>query len=109
MHELGITQSIVETVLDSVGQRRIIGLCLEIGALSGVVSDSVRFCFDIVAQGTALEGARLNIVEPPGRGCCRECGADFELDDLIVLCPCGSADVAVTAGRQLRVTSVEVE
>ena len=109
MHELGITQSIVETVLDSVGQRRITGLCLEIGALSGVVSDSVRFCFDIVAQGTALEGARLNIVEPPGRGCCRECGADFELDDLIVLCPCGSADVAVTAGRQLRVTSVEVE
>ncbi len=108
MHELGITQSVVDAVLESVGEPRIARLQLEIGKLSGVVPDAVRFCFDIVASGTALEGARLDIVEPSGRGSCRDCGAEFDLDDVIVLCECGSADVAVLAGRQLRVRSVEV-
>ncbi|MDR7303366.1 hydrogenase maturation nickel metallochaperone HypA/HybF [Haloactinomyces albus] len=108
MHELGITQSIVEAVLDVVEEPRITRLQLEIGRLSGVVPDSVRFCFDLVAEGTALDGAQLDIVEPEGRGSCRRCGAEFEVPDLIVLCPCGSADVAVLEGRELRVRSVEV-
>lgn len=108
MHELGITQSVVDTVLDAVAESRITRLRLEIGALSGVVPDAVRFCFDVVVTGTALEGAELDIVHSPGRGACRECGAEFELRDVIVLCDCGSADVAVLDGQQLRVTSVEV-
>jgi hydrogenase nickel incorporation protein HypA/HybF len=39
---------------------------------------------------------------------CHDCGADFEPPDLILLCPCGSADVAVTAGRELQIVSMEV-
>lgn len=108
MHELGITQSVVDAVLDAVEEPRITRLQLEIGTLSGVVPDSVRFCFDLVAEGTPLEGAYLDIVEPTGRGRCRVCGAEFELPDPIVLCACGSADVAVLAGQELRVRSVEV-
>lgn len=83
-------------------------LTLEIGALSGAVPDSVRFCFDLVAAGTALEGATLVIVEPPGVGDCRTCGEPFTMEDIFPLCPCGSADVAVTDGRQLKIVSVEV-
>lgn len=109
MHELGITQSIVEAVLDAVGERRIVRLWLEIGRLSGVVPDAVRFCFDLAAAGTALEAAELDIDEPAGRGECRECGVEFEVDTPIVLCACGSADVAVLAGRELRIRAVEVE
>jgi hydrogenase nickel incorporation protein HypA/HybF len=66
----------------------------------------MRFCFELVTAGTPLEGAALEFDQPDGRGRCRTCGADVELPDLILLCPCGSADVEVVAGRELAVASV---
>ncbi len=108
MHELAITQSVVDAVVAKLDGAPVRTLTLEIGRLSGVVPDSVRFCFDLVAAGTSLEGAGLTIVEPQGAGTCRTCGDDFTMEDAFPLCPCGSADVEVTAGRQLRIRSVEV-
>ena len=108
MHEMSITQSVVDTIVTRLGDARVSCVRLEIGRLSGVVPDSVRFCFDVLCAGTSLEGARLDIAEPAGRARCRDCGEEFTLDDFILLCPCGSADVAVLAGRELRITSVEV-
>ena len=58
--------------------------------------------------GTTLEGAVLEIDEPGGRVACRRCAAEFETDDVIALCPCGSADVDLLRGRELRIRSVEV-
>jgi len=81
---------------------------VRVGRLSGVVPDAMRFCFDLVTEQTPLAGARLVIEEPDGQAHCRACGADFPLSDLILLCQCGSADVEVTAGRELAVASVEV-
>lgn len=81
---------------------------LEIGALSGVVADSVRFCFDLVTEGTNLEGASLEITEPAATCRCRDCDAEFEPDWPIVLCRCGSADVAILTGADLRILSVQV-
>jgi hydrogenase nickel incorporation protein HypA/HybF len=108
MHELAISQSVVDAVLERTGSARVTELRLDVGRLSGVVPDALRFCFELVTEGTPLEGAVLRIGEPPGRASCRSCGADFGLDDLVLLCPCGSADVDVTGGRDLLVRSVEV-
>ncbi|MCU1613377.1 MAG: hypA [Frankiales bacterium] len=108
MHELAISQSVVDAVLARTGDAQVTLLRLDVGRLSGVVPDALRFCFDLVVEGTSLEGARLLIDEPPGLGHCRDCGADFGLDVPILLCPCGSADVEVTGGRDLLVRSVEV-
>lgn len=108
MHELAITESIVEQVADATGESRVTTVHLEIGKLSGVVADSVRFCFELVSDGTRLEGAHLDIDELAGAGSCASCGATFPLDCLILLCPCGSADVRVVSGAELRIRSVEV-
>jgi len=108
VHELAVTESVVEAIVGKVGDASVAAVRLEIGALSGVVTDSVRFCFDLVAQGTGLEGARLDIDEPPGRAYCRTCANEFTLIDPIMLCPCGSADLDITDGEQLRILSVEV-
>jgi hydrogenase nickel incorporation protein HypA/HybF len=108
VHELSITQSVVDAVLDHVRDARIVAVHLRVGRLSGVVPDAMRFCFEAVTEGTPLDGARLEIEEPSGAAHCRSCGADFDVDDLILLCACGSADVEVTAGRDLTVASVEV-
>jgi hydrogenase nickel incorporation protein HypA/HybF len=108
MHELAITESIVEGVLERVGECQVSKVVLEIGRLSGVEPDAVRFCFDVSARGTRMEGAALEILEPPVRGRCRACGRDFEPPDALPLCDCGSADVDLTGGLELRIKAVEV-
>lgn len=108
MHELAITQGVVDAVTARTGEAPVATVRLRVGRLSGVIPDAVRFCFDLVTEATPLAGARLEIEEPDGHARCRSCGDEFALPDLILLCPCGSADVEVTAGRELAVASVEV-
>jgi hydrogenase nickel incorporation protein HypA/HybF len=108
MHELAITEGIVDAVTERLPGARVTCVRLEIGALSGVVADSVRFCFDLVTEGTNLAGARLEITVPAGRCHCKVCGSDFEPDGPIVLCPCGSIEVQVLSGQELKIASVQV-
>lgn len=108
MHELAITRSIVEMLDEQLPGARITMVRLEIGKLSGIVPDSVRFCFDVVTSGTNMQDARLEISEPAGEGRCRNCGADLRLEDFIILCPCGSADIEVHGGDQLRIRAVQI-
>ena len=108
MHELAITESVVTAVVGHVGAAKVTRVQLLIGKLSGVVPDAVRFCFDVCTEGTALAGAVLDIVETPGRARCRDCRADVEFEDAIALCNCGSANVQILGGQELRITEVEV-
>jgi len=109
MHELAVTQGIVEMIADRMPGKRILTVNLTIGQVSGVAPDAIRFCFDLVAAGTVVEGARLHIDTPPGRARCRSCGRDgLAVDTPIPLCGCGSADMEVTGGGELTVVSVEV-
>ncbi len=108
MHELAIAQSVVETVLERTADSRVSTVRLRVGRLCAVVPEALAFCFELATAGTALEGARLEVEERTGRAHCRTCGDEFTLEDLVLLCPCGSADVEVSAGRELQVTSVEV-
>jgi hydrogenase nickel incorporation protein HypA/HybF len=108
MHELSIAQSIVDTVCERARDRRVHSVTVRIGALTAVVPDAMRFCFTLAVAGTVADGARLDIERRPAVVHCRTCGADGTVPDLILLCPCGSADVAVTAGRELQILSMEV-
>jgi hydrogenase nickel incorporation protein HypA/HybF len=49
----------------------------------------------------------VEIDEPCGHARCRTCGLEFETGDVLPLCDCGSADVAVEGGRELRIREVE--
>ncbi len=106
MHELSITQSVVDTIADRLGDARVRRVRLEIGKLSGVVPDALRFCFELVTAGTTLEGAVLEIDEPDGEARCRSCGTAFATAEVLPLCACGSADVEVVGGASLRIRDV---
>jgi hydrogenase nickel incorporation protein HypA/HybF len=108
MHELAITQSVVDMVVERTAGRQISLVRLEVGRLSGVMPDAMEFCYELVIAGTPLEGSTLVIEQTPAAAHCRSCGQDFAVEDLILLCPCGSAEVEVIAGRELRVLSVEL-
>jgi hydrogenase nickel incorporation protein HypA/HybF len=66
VHELGITRNIVAIVGDAALGRRVVRITLEIGARAGVQPSAIAFCFDVVARGTAVEGAVLDIVALAG-------------------------------------------
>jgi hydrogenase nickel incorporation protein HypA/HybF len=108
MHEMAITQSVVDAVCEHAAGRHVQSVKLQIGALCAVVPEAMQFCFELAAQGTIADGARLDLNVQPGSAHCRSCGDRFELRDLILLCHCGSADVEVLAGRDLRILSMEV-
>jgi hydrogenase nickel incorporation protein HypA/HybF len=108
MHELGIAESVIEAVTERLPDAKITSISLEVGSLSGIVPDSLRFSFDLAAAGTALEGASLEITQRPARCRCQACGQEFEPDGPVPLCPCGSAEVTAVSGQELRITSVQV-
>ncbi|MBC7962064.1 MAG: hydrogenase maturation nickel metallochaperone HypA [Steroidobacteraceae bacterium] len=110
MHEMSITQGIIELCLQHAGGRRIMSLGVEIGELSSVVPEAIEFCFEACSRDTLLEGAQLIITRIPGLGLCQECGAETPLADLFAPCNlCGSCHVKIVAGEEMRVTEIEVE
>ncbi|MDO3648347.1 hydrogenase maturation nickel metallochaperone HypA [Nocardia mangyaensis] len=108
MHEMAITQSVIDAVCEHAAGQRVHSVLVEVGVLCAVVPEAMRFCFELAAEGTLAEGARLEIDEVPGAALCRTCGADFTLTQPIALCDCGSADVEIRAGHELRIRSMEV-
>ena len=108
MHELGITRSVVAICVEHANGARVRRVTLEIGQLSALLPEAVRFCFDICAQGTLAEGATLEIIHTAGRGRCRACGGEVELKQLFGRCACGSNDLLVIAGEELKVKEMEV-
>jgi hydrogenase nickel incorporation protein HypA/HybF len=108
MHELGIVQEVIAVVTDRAAGARVTRVVLEIGKLSAVLPDAVRFCFDLVAEGTAAEGAVLEIIETPGRARCRACGAGLTLDRPFGRCACGGSDLEWLSGEELKIKEMEV-
>lgn len=110
MHEMSITQGIVDLCMQHAGGRRILSLEVDIGELSSVVPEAIEFCFEACSKDTLLEGARLAITRIPGKGLCRECGAETALAELFAACSfCGSCQVKIIAGEEMRVREIEVE
>jgi len=109
MHELSISRAIVETANRHAAAGRVLSVRVAIGALRQVLPDSLRFYFEIVARGTACDGALLDTRLVPARMECA-CGEAWELEDVCFRCPCcGGAEVTVVSGEELCVDSIEVE
>ena len=113
MHELSITESVLEISLRhaaQAGARRIVRLNLVIGELASIVDDSVQFYWDFVSEGTIAEGAHLHFERVPGSLKCQSCGQVFPLSGRDYACPeCGETKVVVVSGDDFRLDSIEVD
>ncbi len=113
MHELSITQSMFDLVLEQAKQHnavKVTKINLVIGALTGVVGDSVQFYLEFLSKGTVAEGASLNIKSVPAQATCRKCKKVFKLSEMEWVCPdCKEASLEITGGTELFLESIEVE
>jgi hydrogenase nickel incorporation protein HypA/HybF len=109
MHELSITCSIVELVAEAANGRKVHRVTVEIGELSGVMTESIAFWFPEVARGTDLEKATLEVREIAALGRCDACGTEFPTPSMLTACPCGSFRYIQLKGDELKVKSIELE
>ena len=113
MHELSVTESVLQIALTHAEQaeaRRILRIDLAVGALSGIVGESVQFYFDFVSKGTLAEGAQLVFHHLPARFRCQSCRAEYEPEGLDWTCPlCQALQPQAIGGQEFRVESIEVE
>lgn len=125
MHELSITQAILDTALRYAAQNgatRISALYLRVGALSGVVVDSVQFYFEFVSRGTIAQGAQLHFETLAPRARCRACGRERDLPlhsaapeewfvqlESLDACACGQRSYELAGGFDCFLDSLDVE
>ncbi|MGB7988921.1 MAG: hydrogenase maturation nickel metallochaperone HypA [Candidatus Methylophosphatis roskildensis] len=113
MHEMSLAEGVLQIVEEAAreqGFTRVRAIRLEIGQLSSVEVEALRFCFDAVTRATLAEGARLEIDTVPGAGWCMMCSASVPLPALYEACPrCGGYQVQPTAGTEMRVKDLEVD
>ena len=113
MHEMALAESmleIVEAAARKHGATRVSAVRLEIGALSHVAVDALRFCFEAVTRGSLAEGAALDIESTPGEAWCMPCGTAVPLAQVGEPCPrCGSYQLQVSRGEDMRVKDIAID
>jgi len=120
MHEFTIASSIVEALLDLAreqGSSKVLKVHLRIGKLRALSIEQVKFSYDILAKGTALEGSSLTVEESAGSVRCPSCSyhGEFNPDDLSfhfgvppLLCPqCGNS-LSIDGGDECVITKVRM-
>lgn len=115
MHELQVTQSILETVLDHARRNnveRIVKIHLEVGALNDMKGEWMQRYFDTLSENTPAEGAVLQVHELPAGFTCHDCRHEFDPDlerITSVSCPaCGGTNCTLERGREFGIRDMEV-
>jgi hydrogenase nickel incorporation protein HypA/HybF len=113
MHELGVTENIVNIALTKAGEaqaNKVTRINLVVGELSGFAPDCIQFYFDTLSKDTIAQGAALHFESVPAELRCRDCSAVFQPQDTLWSCPkCVGRSVEIFKGRELYIESLEVE
>ena len=122
MHEMPVTQGLLNMALENAQGKRITDIYLQVGRFAAVVPDSIQLFFEYLSKGTLAEGARLHFEITPVEMTCQDCGRKADLSawveerpQLIMAqaltrgCVCGSKNLRVTAGVNFGMVSIQVE
>jgi hydrogenase nickel incorporation protein HypA/HybF len=112
MHEMSLCENIREIIEEQAredGFSRVNRVWLEVGPLSCVEPDALRFGFDVVMRGSVAEGAALEIASPPALARCPVCLATAPLQHRYDPCPhCGNGPMEMLQGDALKISKLEV-
>lgn len=113
MHELAVTQSILDIVLQharKANAAKVTKIYLVIGDLSSIVDESVQFYWEIIAKDTVAEQADLIFQRVAATFKCLECQTVYQLDGQVVFCPsCGSSKIEILSGEEFFIEAIDVE
>ncbi len=81
----------------------------DVGELSGAVPGILRELYPLVAEGTELAGSRLRVRRVRARFKCCSCGEESGRGRGTGCPGCGSMDLDMLRGREIRLTAIDVE
>jgi hydrogenase nickel incorporation protein HypA/HybF len=121
MHEFSTMSQIVRTVLDEAARHRaqtITRVVLELGELTFLGEEQLRFAFEVLSKGTILEGASLVLETKAVKVQC-PCGytgtvnyeerEEFHLTIPLLKCPRCSEEVRIIQGRECIIKNLTME
>jgi hydrogenase nickel incorporation protein HypA/HybF len=112
MHELSVAQNIVEIIQQHVPEselEHVAAVRLKIGAVAGIVPESLVFSFQAITADSSLFHAHLEIECIPFRIHCNTCHATTGNDVGFALCDaCGSTDTKTLSGTELNIVEIEL-
>jgi hydrogenase nickel incorporation protein HypA/HybF len=114
MHELSIAMSIVELAEEEIERRgdvQITAVHLKLGALSGVVKESLLASYEMACEGTSLAGSRLVVEDVPVVVFCASCQAQHPVSSIQLFCcaECGTPTSETVQGKEIEVVALEIE
>ena len=111
MHEFSIATQLLDQVLLNARRhqaRAVTRVTLDVGVMQQVVPEAMHAAFEAAAADTLADGAELVLNEVPACARCNSCGHEFTpAIDNYVCEACGQADVTITGGNQITLTSME--
>jgi hydrogenase nickel incorporation protein HypA/HybF len=115
MHELSVTESILNIVLKHAqtnGAEKVLVINLKIGELSELVGECIQQYFDYMSKGTIAEGAKIDVEKSPIIFECRDCQKTFEVslrDTKDFTCAnCGGSNVSLISGREFYIKDITI-
>jgi hydrogenase nickel incorporation protein HypA/HybF len=113
MHELSIAENVLGIVKEAslnAHATKVTRIVIEIGRLSGIERDALDFALGVVLKDSIAAGAEYQINIIPAIARCEECGKEGDMQDFYSSCPaCGSHQMEIISGKELKVASIEVE
>ncbi|MBI5404106.1 MAG: hydrogenase maturation nickel metallochaperone HypA [Ignavibacteriae bacterium] len=112
MHELSVAQNIIDIVKENVPDtdyKHVNKILLEVGEFSGIVADSLLYCFDVIKSDTDFLNTKMEIKKIPFILFCNSCKTETTNNAGIRMCNiCGGYDTKIISGIDMKIIEVEV-
>jgi len=112
MHEMIVAQNVLAAILDEASKQSAKPTAAKIscGKLNVINDEALRFAFGAIAKGTSCEGVELEIEHKPIRAHCKNCNAEFDVENSYLKCPkCGSDDYELLPDAPLLLEEIDFQ
>ena len=113
MHEMSITQNILDDVEQSLSKAqysKVINIKIKVGEFTALDPSSLQFCYKALTNGTKFEDTELLIEIIPLVGHCNSCKKEINIDNFLFVCgACGSSNIDIVSGQELILSEINVD
>ncbi len=122
MHELSVMTQLVSSLLDELDDKDIKNVSevdIEIGELTFLGDEQLKFAYETLSKETILEGSELNIRKLSSKINCENCGYEggvnysddpaFHYEVPVISCPECDSKPTIVQGKETKIVSVRVK
>lgn len=113
MHELSLCRTLVDLIAKQCAlqpERVVKKVTLEVGELVFIDRSALQLAFEVLTQGSQMQGAVLEIIMVAGQARCNACAQLVTIHQYYDCCShCGQFSLTVMQGEELHLKCLEME